>query len=157
MRLPPLRVGMAPPPKEPAETPGSGAPAAAEIAPGIFVGGWAEALTFDGTRICVLDEAPGTELPAEVHVPIYDPVEGRPIRANLDRVVALATEFRRRGDRVLFFCGHGQRRGPLAGAWFLHVVEGLDLDAAYRRIRAVRPRAESYRTWLPDASPLVPR
>ena len=132
----------------PPERGGPGASHASEIAPGVFVGGWADAEGFPGVRICVLNEAPEGPLPAEAMLPVYDPVEDAPRRVNLDRAVLLATEARGRGEPVLFFCGHGVRRGALAGAWYLHVTEGLPLDEAYRRVQAVRPRAEHVRSWI---------
>jgi hypothetical protein len=130
-------------------------PTASEVAPGIFVGGWNDAASFQGTRFCVLDEAPDGTIPAETHLPIYDPAEDRPIRANLDRLADLAEAARSREEPVLFFCGHGVRRGPLAGAWFLHRHEGVSLEVAYDRIRAVRPQVETAKEWAGDVSVLA--
>ncbi|MCI4336959.1 MAG: hypothetical protein L3K18_03005 [Thermoplasmata archaeon] len=128
---------------------------ASEVAPGVFVGGWKDATDFPGTRFCVLDEAPDEPIPAETHLPIYDPVADRPIRANLDRLATLAETARGREEAVLFFCGHGVRRGPLAAAWFLHRHEGVSLEVAYDRIRAVRPQVETAKEWAGDVSGLA--
>ncbi|MGA9838986.1 MAG: dual specificity protein phosphatase [Thermoplasmata archaeon] len=121
-----------------------------EIAPGVFVGGWSDAVGFHGTRLCVLDEAPKEELPGELHLPIYQEGTERPIPENLDRLVGLVEAARARDERVLLFCGHGVRRGPLAGAWYLHRQEGLSLDAAYDRVRAVRPQTQHVKEWAGD-------
>jgi hypothetical protein len=121
---------------------------ASEIAPGVFVGGWGDALGFRGQRICVLDEPPGAEAPANVHLPVYDGGRDAPIMANLERIVELVAAARGQGEPVLLFCGHGVRRGPLAGAWYLHRRERIPLQEAYRRIRAVRPRVELAGKWI---------
>jgi protein-tyrosine phosphatase len=127
-------------------------PSPQEIAPGVFLGGWEDAVKFTGKRFCVLDEKPD-EMPPGVHVPIYDDANDAPIVPNLDR---LATEMRaahKSGEPVIVFCGHGIRRGPLGAAWYLHRTEKIPLDQAYERIRAVRPKIETAREWIgnPDA------
>lgn len=127
---------------------------ASEVAPGVFVGGWGDAAAFEGTRFCVLDETPDAPFPAEVHVPIYDAASERPLRANLDRLAGLVEAARAKNEPVLLFCGHGVRRGPLAAAWYLHRHEGIPLDAAYERIRAVRPHIEVAREWISDTTAL---
>jgi hypothetical protein len=119
-----------------------------EIAPGIFVGGWNDAVAFRGVRICVLDELPAEPIPESIHVPIYDESKDQAIRANLDRVAELASVAHARKEPVLLFCGQGVRRGSLAGAWYLHRSEGVPLDAAYERIRAVRPQIQHIREWV---------
>jgi protein-tyrosine phosphatase len=129
-------------------------PTASQIAPGVFVGGWADAEAFQGTRFCVLDEAPDPPIPAEVHIPIYDEAKDQPIRANLDRLAGLVAAAHAKNEPVLMFCGHGVRRGPLAGAWYLHKQEGIPLETAYDRIRAVRPKIEAVQQWVGDPSPL---
>jgi Dual specificity phosphatase, catalytic domain len=121
---------------------------ASEIAPGIYVGGWNDAVHFSGARFCVLDEVPAEDLPADSHVPIYDESADAPLRANLDRVVRLVETARKQERPVLLFCGHGVRRSPLAGAWYLHRHEGISLDAAYDRIRSVRPKVEHVDEWV---------
>ena len=129
-------------------------PTASEIAPGVFVGGWKDAVNFEGTRICVLDEDPGEEVPGGTRVPIYDPSADRPIRANLEKIAGLAKASEARHEPVLFYCGHGVRRGPLAAAWYLHERDGIPLAAAYDRIRAVRPKIETADQWAGDVSVL---
>jgi len=124
-----------------------------EIAPGVFVGGWKEAVAFDGERFCVLDEKP-EDMPQGTHIPIYDDASDRPIVENLDRVASAMHAARVRDRPVIVFCGHGVRRSPMAGAWYLHRYENLSLDDAYARIRAVRPKVEHARDWLGDPSPL---
>jgi hypothetical protein len=117
-----------------------------EIAPGIFVGSWKDAETFEGSRFCVLDEMP-SDAPADEGVTIYDEESRSPIVANLDRVVRLMETAHGRHRPVLVFCGHGVRRSPLAGAWYLHRVEGVELEDAYRRLRSVRPQTEHAKDW----------
>jgi protein-tyrosine phosphatase len=124
-----------------------------EIAAGVFVGGWNDAVHFDGTRFCVLDDEP-KDMPPATHVRIYDDSVDRADPASLDRVVDAVRQARAKGDRVLLFCGHGVRRSPLAGAWFLRRTEGLSLDEAYRRVQAVRPKVEHAREWVGNASAL---
>lgn len=127
---------------------------ASEIAPGVFVGGWKEALAFEGERFCVLDEKPD-DMPKATHIPIYDDRADRPIVENLDRVAEGIQEARKRNEPVIVFCGHGIRRSPMAGAWYLHRYENLSLDEAYDRIRAVRPKVEHARDWVGDPTPLA--
>ncbi len=134
-------------PDPPDRAPSKGA---SPIAPGLYVGGWADAAEFTGTRFCVLDDLPEGLPPAEVHVPIYDPARDRPIVENLDRLARLVADARERGEPVLIFCGHGIRRGPLAGAWVLHRLEHLSLNDAYRRVEAARPQAERVERWIRD-------
>ena len=124
-----------------------------EIAPGVFVGGWKDALRFEGTRFCVLDEPP-PDMPPATHVPIYDESAGGAVVPNLDRLARSIREARKSGQPVLVFCGHGVRRSPLAGAWFLHRTEGISLDAAYERVRAVRPKIEDARSWVENVAEL---
>lgn len=118
-----------------------------EIAPGVFVGGGNDALRFEGARFCVLDEAP-SDMPAATHIPIYDERAGSALRPNLERLAKEIGSARALGRPVLVFCGHGVRRSPLGGAWYLHRSERLPLDAAYERIRAVRPKVEPARSWI---------
>ena len=128
---------------------------ASEIADGVFVGGWADAEGFEGIRICVVEELPTGPIPAEALLPVYDREHETPHWANLDRLVELAGEARARGDRVLFFCGHGLRRGALAGAWYLHRREGVPVAVAFDRVQAVRPRIERPRHWMGDPGELA--
>jgi protein-tyrosine phosphatase len=145
---------MKPAPRRKRATPSPTKPTASEVAPGVFVGGWADAERFGGMRFCVLDETPDAPFPAEVHIPIYDDATHAPIRANLDRLAGLVAAARKSGQPVLMFCGHGVRRGPLATAWYLHRSEGIPLEEAYVRIRAVRPKVESVDRWAEDLGPL---
>jgi protein-tyrosine phosphatase len=128
---------------------------ATEIDPGVFVGGWKDAESFQGTRFCVLDDAP-EEMPTAIHVTIYDGATHRPIVDNLDRLSDLIGAARARNEPVLVFCGHGVRRSPLAGAWYLHRAQGLSLDAAFDRIRSVRPGVEHVKEWAKGWSVLEP-
>ena len=128
----------------------SGTTKASEIAPGVYVGGWDDAVHFHGARVCVLDEKPKEKLPAEAHVPIYDEKKDQPLRANLEQVVQLVEAARAKDEPVLLFCGHGVRRGSLAGAWYLHRHEGISLDSAYERIRLVRPKIQHVKEWVGD-------
>ncbi|MCI4336143.1 MAG: dual specificity protein phosphatase family protein [Thermoplasmata archaeon] len=118
------------------------------IAPGVYVGGWDDAVAFEGTRICVLDEAPKEKPPAESHLPIYEEKGDRPLIENLDRVWHQVDVARSKDQPVLLFCGHGIRRGSLAGAWYLHRHEGLSVDAAYAKVKAVRPKIQHAREWI---------
>jgi protein-tyrosine phosphatase len=143
-----------PPSKKRATKKGTSTPKGpSEIATGVFVGGWNDAVEFDGTRFCVLDDEP-KDMPPAVHVQIYDEEGDRANVQSLDRLAAAVGAAREKGDRVLVFCGHGVRRSPLAGAWFLRRTDGLTLDQAYERIRAVRPKVEHARDWVGNASEL---
>ena len=122
-------------------------PSPQEISPGVFLGGWNDAARFDGTKFCVLDEAPD-DMPAATHVPIYDEAKDAPIVANLDRLASEINAAHRANRPVLVFCGHGVRRSPLAAAWYLHRYEKLSLDEAYDRIRSVRPKVEAAQEWI---------
>lgn len=126
-----------------------------EVSPGVFVGGWREAVGFRGSRFCVLD-APPEEMPPATHIPIYDAARDEAMVPNLDRLVAAARRARTDGRPVLFFCGHGVRRSPLAAAWYLHRTQGLSLEAAYAQIRTVRPRVETAREWIGSVENLGP-
>jgi len=119
----------------------------------VFVGGWNDALAFEGARFCVLDEKP-TEMPEATHIAIYDDRSGSAIRSNLDRLFREIEAARSAGRPVLVFCGHGIRRSPLAAAWYLHRSEQLPLGEAFERVRAVRPRAEPPSSWMGDPSGL---
>lgn len=125
---------------------------ASEIAPGVFVGGWKDAEGFVGSRICVLDDAPEETLPGMIHVPIYDGEKDRALPRNLDKVAEMASAARRRDEPVILFCGHGIRRGSLAGAWYLHRAEKLPLDRAFDKVAAVRPQIERPADWIGDTS-----
>ena len=126
---------------------------ASEIAPGVYVGGWKDALAFTGARFCVLDEAP-EDMPPATHIPIYRSEQDRADVRNLDRLARAMQTARKKGEPVLVFCGHGIRRSPMGAAWYLHRAERLSLDAAYDRVRAVRPRIEHAREWLGNSDEL---
>jgi len=128
---------------------------ASEIAPGVYVGGKLDAPHFEGVRLCVSDEAPPEARRAR-HFPVYDGEGDRPNMANLERLVEAIATARSRGEPVLVFCGHGVRRGPLGGAWYLHRTERISLDAAYDRIERVRPQIERATEWIGNASDLDP-
>lgn len=138
--------GAAKKPKARAATP-------SEFSPGVFVGGWKDALGFQGARFCVLDEAPD-DMPVATHVPIYDENADRAIRKNLDQLVRAMHREHSVGKPVLVFCGHGVRRSPLAAAWYLRQTEGISLDEAYGRIRSVRPKIEQAQEWIADTENL---
>jgi protein-tyrosine phosphatase len=122
-------------------------PSPQEISPGVFLGGWNDALQFSGRKFCVLDEAPD-DMPPATHIQIYDGKKDAPIVANLDRLASEVHSARRANEPVLVFCGHGVRRSPLGVAWYLHRYENLPLDQAYTKIQAVRPKVETARDWI---------
>lgn len=138
---------MSPAPKASAKRAEPKANLPSEFAPGVCVGGWKDALRFEGSRFCVLDEAPG-DMPKGAHFQIYDGDRDRAIPRNLDELARAMAKEHANGQRVLVFCGHGVRRSPLAAAWYLKRTEGLTLEEAYRRIRAVRPNIEEAREWI---------
>lgn len=125
-----------------------------EFAPNVFVGGWKDAVAFDGARFCVLDEAPEDLPPATTHVAIYNETSDRADLRNLDRLAKAMAAAHRGGRPVLVFCGHGIYRSPLGAAWYLHRSEGVDLDEAYRRVIASRPKARHAREWVGNATEL---
>ncbi len=118
-----------------------------EIAPGVYLGNWEDAQQFQGARFCVLDEAPA-DMPPATHIPIYNEPSDRADATQLDRLAQAMKAARARGEPVLVFCHQGIYRSPLGAAWYLHRAEGLSLDQAYERIRAVRPKAKPASTWL---------
>jgi protein-tyrosine phosphatase len=126
---------------------------ASEITPGVFVGGWKDAAAFEGAKFCVLDEAP-EDMPPATHIPIYDESTGRVNTKNLDRLAGGMRAAHDKGVPVLVFCGHGVRRAPLGGMWYLHRVEGLSIPSAYEKIRAVRPKIETAKEWIGDTADL---
>jgi protein-tyrosine phosphatase len=134
-------------------TSGAKAKGPSEIAPGVFVGGWKDAVAFEGSRFCVLDEAPD-DMPPATHVRIYDEAKDEADRPALDRLASGMRAARAKGEPVLVFCGHGIRRSPLGGAWYLHTSEGITLDEAYARVRAARPKVEHARDWIGHADRL---
>lgn len=125
-----------------------------EFAPGVFVGGWEDALKFTGAKFCVLDEAP-KEMPSATHIPIYDESTDRANPANLDRLAERMRGARAKGQPVLVFCHQGMYRSPLGAAWFLHRVEGVPLDEASERIQAVRPKAKLAANWVGNYQEIV--
>jgi protein-tyrosine phosphatase len=139
--------GMGAKPVRPRSHRPSAATAASEFAPGLFVGGWKDAENFAGARFCVLDEAP-EGMPPGTHLAIYDGEKDAPILENLDRVAGLMHAAATKGEKVIVYCGHGVRRSPLAAAWYLHRHASLPLEAAYARVRAVRPKIEEAREWM---------
>jgi len=124
-----------------------------EIAPGVYVGGWKDAVAFAGTRFCVLDEA-RPDMPSSTHVPIYSEATKAANRANLDRLADAVRKARADGTPVLIYCGMGVRRAALGGAWYLHRTEKLSLDAAYERVRSARPQIEHASEWIADRTGL---
>ena len=150
-----LRRGMATSRDLRPERPNGRRPLPSEVVPGLFVGGWKESLGFEGRRICVRDDGDEPSDPTDLHVPVYDGAAQRPNRENLDRVADAIDQARSAGRPVLVYCGFGQRRSPLAVAWYLHRHEGWDLEEAYARVRSVRPGVEHFREWVGDPAPLA--
>jgi len=93
-------------------------------------------------------------MPPATHVPIYDDAEDKPLVANLNKLADAMESARAKNGSVLVFCGHGVRRSPLAGAWYLHRIRKLPLDQAYERIRSVRPKIEEARDWVGNTEDL---
>lgn len=122
-----------------------------QIAPGVFVGNWDDAVKFEGSRFCVLDEAPA-EMPPSTHVRIYDEEKDRADSKALDRVAASMKAAHDAGKPVLVYCGQGIYRSPLAAAWYLKRTEGVSIQEAYKRVLAVRPKAKPAATWLGNYS-----
>jgi hypothetical protein len=118
-----------------------------EIAPGVYVGNWDDAVKFEGERFCVLDSAP-PNMPSGTHVPIYNEEKDRADRGTLDLLAEAMRAARAKGSPVLVFCGHGKYRSPLGAAWYLHRVEGVSLDEAYSRVLAARPKAHANLEWI---------
>jgi protein-tyrosine phosphatase len=129
---------------------GSGA---SEVAPGLYVGGWKDAVGFAGTRFCVLDEAPD-DMPPAKHIRIYDETQGGAIGPNLDELAREIAAARAKGEPVLVFCGHGIRRSPLGMAWYLRRAEKVSLKGAYEIIRAARPKIETAEAWVENTASL---
>jgi Dual specificity phosphatase, catalytic domain len=128
-------------------------PSPQEISPGVFLGGWNDALQFSGRKFCVLDEAPD-DMPSATHIAIYDEKKDAPIVANLNRLATEVHSARQAKEPVLVFCGHGVRRSPLGVAWYLHRYENLPLDQAYAQIQAVRPKVETAQDWIGNCDAL---
>ncbi len=124
-----------------------------EIAPGVYVGNWDDALRFEGARFCVLDEAT-PDMPPAAHIPIYNEQADRADRRNLDRLADAMRAARSKGSPVLVFCGHGKFRSPLGAAWYLHRAEGVALDEAYSRVCAARPKASRTLDWIGNLAEL---
>lgn len=62
----------------------------------------------------------------------------------IEEAVAFLREQVSRGRRVLVHCEMGMSRSPAIVACYLHEEHGLDIDAALRQIRAVRPAADPH-------------
>lgn len=139
-----------------ASRPGPTHPTPSEIAPGVYVGNWEDALRFEGARFCVLDEAP-PDMPPATHVPIYNEHADRADRRNLDRLAEAMQAAHAQGSPVLVFCGHGKYRSPLGAAWYLHRSEGVPLEEAYARVRAARPKASRALDWVGNLEELRAR
>lgn len=129
-------------------------PSPSEIAPGVYVGGWKDALRFEGARFCVLDEAP-EDMPPATHVAIFSETDRRAKPDRLDRLAKGMCDARAKGESVLVFCGHGIRRSALGGAWYLRRTQGLSLDQAYDQVRSVRPKVQHARDWVDNARELA--
>ena len=122
---------------------------ATEIRPRLFLGDLADAASWDGLAITVLEDRSPDLPPSVVHIPIYDPESGRARFEEVERVVALVSEELRSGRQsVLVSCGHGVERSPLALAWYLYRVEGLSPPEAYDSIRERRPEVQPRLEWL---------
>ncbi|MDE1837557.1 MAG: dual specificity protein phosphatase family protein [Euryarchaeota archaeon] len=137
----------APRAKRPSKTP-------SEIAPGVYVGNWDDAVKFQGARFCVLDEEP-EGMPPSQHIAIYSEKVDRADRKNLDRLAKEMKSARDRGMPVLVFCGHGIYRSPFGGAWYLHRSEGISLESAYARVREARPKAHRGLDWIGNLAELT--
>jgi protein-tyrosine phosphatase len=122
---------------------------ATEIRPRLFLGDLGDAIGWEGPAVTVLEDR-SPDLPSSVvHIPIYDPEDGRARYDQMEKVVAWVSEALRSGDRqVLVSCGQGIERSPLVMAWYLHRVEGVSLGAAYEAICGMRPQVQPRLEWL---------
>jgi hypothetical protein len=50
--------------------------------------------------------------------------------------------------RIVVHCAMGMERSPLAIAWYLHKFEGMDLNAAYKKLADARPIVIDRRSWI---------
>lgn len=125
-----------------------------EFAPQVFVGGWDDAVKFEGAKFCVLDAKPD-DMPPATHIPIYNESVDRADPKNLDRLVDGMTAAHAKGQPVLVFCGHGMYRSPLGAAWYLHRTEGISLEEAYVRVQSVRPKAKPAAGWVGNYAELT--
>ena len=125
-----------------------------EFAPNVFVGNWEDAQRFEGTRFCVLDDAPD-DMPPATHIRIYDAKSDRADPKGLDRLAEAMRSAHSKGQPVLVFCHQGVYRSPLGATWYLHRNEGLPLDQAAQRVVAARPKAKAASTWVGNYSDLL--
>jgi len=126
----------------------------------LWLGDWADAQTFEGERLCVLESSapPGTSF----HIPILTigaptwattPLYGS--RAQLDKCAALISERLAAGKKLLVHCGAGVERSPLTCAWWL-VRSGHcpTLETAYVHLRGIRACVADRTSWLEPGAKL---
>ena len=133
--------------KKPTRSPRASPSSFSEVAPNVFVGNWADAQRFHGARFCVLDKAP-SDVPPATHVQIYDEKTDHADPSALDRLAEGMRAARDEGKPVMVFCHQGIFRSPLGAAWYLHRVDRLSLDDAYKRVIAARPKAKPASRWV---------
>src|SRR3990167_6652409 len=64
--------------------------------------------------------------------------------ALIDEAVNFLLDQTARGHRVLVHCEMGVSRSPAIAAAYLHLAQGVELEAAVRQVRAARPGAEPH-------------
>jgi hypothetical protein len=124
----------------------------------LYVGDWADAQTFDGERLCVLEGAPN--YPGMTwHVPILRPPTGAPAptgtayvsKAQLQIAIFLIHMRIEDGKKLLVHCAAGVERSPLTCAWFLrhyYSEHFPTLAIAYQHLKAIRPAVIDRTEWL---------
>lgn len=119
----------------------AGLPERAEVAPGLWVGGWPRAGPSPYAMLDLTAELPVRATPRAYRlVPMLD--GAAPDAEAWETAVAQAVEWRREGLPVLVHCAYGHGRSVAVVIGVL-VREGLepDLQAAHARVLAVRPGA----------------
>jgi protein-tyrosine phosphatase len=122
---------------------------ATQIQADLFIGDLADARIWEGSTLFV-QELRDPTLPARViHLPVFDPQNGRALFGQLEAVLCVADDaLKWRDPPLLIACGDGLERAPVAAVWFLYRKRGMSVPQAYRLVRERRPEVVEHFDWL---------
>ena len=132
-----------------------------EILTNLYLGDAEDALTFDGTIICVQQNIPWEEPDHAYWIPIIR--TDKPVTTQnehiasagvkitilphqLDMVARLISE--KRDKPILVHCRGGMERSPLAVMYYLHHYVDMTWNEAYDFVKSKRPETQNRLSWL---------
>lgn len=132
----------------------------------LYLGTISENMTFDGTKLCVLEHDEWNRdkiTPDTIVLPIIKTadLEERPKDyqdivdyVNIEIGYNIIDTYVSKGLPILVHCEKGRERSPLMIIYYLHRKEGISMLAAYKEVKKLKPDIANRLYWFKEAKPL---